>query len=584
MSSTSEEIEPHILHKYEIIQKLGKGAYGVVWKAIDRKKKTVVAIKKVFDAFHNATDAQRTFREVMFLQELKGHDNIVSLQNIIRAENNKDLYLVFDFMETDLHAVIRANILEEIHKQYIIYQLLKALKYIHSGELIHRDLKPSNLLLNSECHSKVADFGLARSVAAKEDCTPIMTEYVATRWYRAPEILLGSTKYTKAVDMWSVGCILGELIIGKAIFPGNSTLNQIERILELTGKPKPEDIESIESPLAANILSQINVSKKKSFQSFFGNASDVALDLLKKLLVFNPNNRLTADEALKHKYVEQFSSPEEEIICKETIKISMDDNKKFQISEYREALYKLIQDRKRLDKTGLRGPGYYARQQVPQSTSQPQPSQNQTPQPSSQHTYSQNSSMISNNGANGGSNASGQHQQQQQQPVYAKQYSAPQYEEKVQQQPAPQEKKRDSVYNGTSKPNATTYSNNSYATMSNSGNQQNMYQNTTTSTKAQQPSGTSAQGSGLGKQPSSYGTVYGGNYPSGTTNAKPSGTTASGGTAVAGGNTANYYYPSTYQPSTQSNPNSRPVSQSGTSHSYVMKSNAQGTSGVVKKK
>ncbi len=108
----------------------------------------------------------------------------------------------------------------EIHNKYIIYQLLKALKYMHSGDLIHRDLKPSNLLLNSECHMKVADFGLARSCSqSQNDCTaPIMTEYVATRWYRAPEILLGSTKYTKAVDMWSVGCILGELVNGKAIF------------------------------------------------------------------------------------------------------------------------------------------------------------------------------------------------------------------------------------------------------------------------------------------------------------------------------------------------------------------------------
>jgi mitogen-activated protein kinase 15 len=181
----------------------------------------------------------------MFLQELAGHENIVTLFTIIRAENNKDLYLVFDFMETDLHAVIRANLLEDVHKKYIIYQypvslfrILKAIKYMHSGGLIHRDLKPSNILLDSECLAKVADFGLARSVAsADKNEEAILTEYVATRWYRAPEILLGSSKYTKAVDMWSVGCILGEMFVGKAIFPGNSTLNQIERILELLGKP-----------------------------------------------------------------------------------------------------------------------------------------------------------------------------------------------------------------------------------------------------------------------------------------------------------------------------------------------------------
>jgi mitogen-activated protein kinase 15 len=139
-----------------------------VWKAIDKKTKDIVALKKNFDAFQNATDAQRTFREIIFLQELSGHENIIRLQNVIRAENDRDIYLVFDFMDTDLHAVIRANILEDIHKQYIIYQVLKCLKYMHSANLLHRDLKPSNLLLNSECHVKVADFGLARYLDTKE--------------------------------------------------------------------------------------------------------------------------------------------------------------------------------------------------------------------------------------------------------------------------------------------------------------------------------------------------------------------------------------------------------------------------------
>lgn len=205
---------------------IGKGAYGIVWKAIDRKTKEIVALKKNFDAFQNATDAQRTFREIIFLQELSGHENIIRLQNVMRAENDRDIYLVFDFMDTDLHAVIRANILEDIHKQYIIYQVLKCLKFMHSANILHRDLKPSNLLLNSECHVKVADFGLARSLDIKDtDTQPLLTDYVATRWYRAPEILLGSNKYTKGVDMWSMGCILAELLLGKPCFPGTSTLN-----------------------------------------------------------------------------------------------------------------------------------------------------------------------------------------------------------------------------------------------------------------------------------------------------------------------------------------------------------------------
>ena len=561
--SSSEEIEPHILRKFEIIQKLGKGAYGVVWKAIDRKYKQVVALKKVFDAFHNATDAQRTFREIMFLQELNGHENIIRLLNIIKAENNKDIYLVFDFMETDLHAVIRANILEEIHKQYIVYQVLKSLKYIHSGDLIHRDLKPSNILLNSECHAKVADFGLARSVAAKEDTTPIlMTEYVATRWYRAPEILLGSTKYTKAVDMWSVGCILGELIVGKAIYPGNSTLNQIERILELTGKPKPEDIDSIESPLAANILSQINVTKKKTFQSMFSNASDTALDLLKRLLVFNPNNRLTAEEALKHKYVEQFSSPEEEIECKELIKISMDDNKKFSIKEYREALYADIAKRKKEQRKKWQQK-YYSQLGITnesgnQQQQAPQMAQSQVQQTNVYH--NPNSSMIST-GTGGGVNSS-----QISQSGYSRTYnnhSVDKNEEKTQ---ALQEKKQNAIYNAGNSRSPGPYAGTAY-----SNTNQTIYQNST-STKPQSSVG-SSQSSTLGKQ-NSYSTVYG-QYPSGT-NPKPSGTMTSNATP-------NYYYPSSYQ---QAQPiaQSRPVSQSGNNHAYVTKSNSQSHSAQIKKK
>ena len=182
-----EEIEPQILRKYEIIQKLGKGAYGVVWKSIDRKQKQLIALKKVFDAFHNRADAKRTFREVMYLKNIE-HDNIIRLLHVYKAENNKDLYLVFEFMESDLHSVIRANVLEESHKKYIIYQILKGIKYLHSGDLVHRDLKPSNILMNVDCLAKIADFGLARSLLSQDQDSsePMNTEYVATRWYRAP--------------------------------------------------------------------------------------------------------------------------------------------------------------------------------------------------------------------------------------------------------------------------------------------------------------------------------------------------------------------------------------------------------------
>ena len=167
-TQTSLDIDSHIGKKYEIRRRLGKGAYGVVWKATDRRSGTVVAVKKIFDAFRNRTDAQRTFREIVFLKEFGNHPNIIQLLNVHRASNDKDLYLVFEFMETDLHHVIKkGNILKGIHKQYIMYQLFKATQFLHSGNVIHRDQKPSNILLDSQCNCKLADFGLARSLSVK---------------------------------------------------------------------------------------------------------------------------------------------------------------------------------------------------------------------------------------------------------------------------------------------------------------------------------------------------------------------------------------------------------------------------------
>ena len=140
-TNPSEHVEKHVLRRLELAQRLGRGAYGVVWKVIEKRSRSVIALKKCFDAFRNATDAQRTYREVSYLRELTGHENIIRLQHIIKADNDLDIYLTFDYMETDLHAVIRAQILSPMHEKYICYQLLKALKYVHSAMIVHRDVK-----------------------------------------------------------------------------------------------------------------------------------------------------------------------------------------------------------------------------------------------------------------------------------------------------------------------------------------------------------------------------------------------------------------------------------------------------------
>jgi mitogen-activated protein kinase 15 len=157
-----------------------------VWKVTDKKTRKIKALKKNFDAFNNSTDAQRTYREIMFLMELS-HPNIIKLEEVIRAENNRDIYLVFEHMDIDLFTLIREDILAERHRKFIFYQMARALYYLHSGGLIHRDIKPSNVLVNENCEAKLCDFGLVRSLDdGPEDPQDVLTEYIATRWYRAP--------------------------------------------------------------------------------------------------------------------------------------------------------------------------------------------------------------------------------------------------------------------------------------------------------------------------------------------------------------------------------------------------------------
>ncbi|XP_072458676.1 mitogen-activated protein kinase 15 isoform X2 [Notamacropus eugenii] len=344
------EVDEHVSQRYHIKRRLGKGAYGIVWKAVDRRTGEIVAIKKIFDAFRNKTDAQRTFREIMFLQEFDNHPNIIGLLNVIRAENDRDIYLVFESMDTDLHSVIRkGNLLKDIHKCYILYQLLRATKFIHSGNVIHRDQKPSNVLLDADCCVKLCDFGLARSLSQlhEEPGNPALTEYVATRWYRAPEILLSSHRYTQGVDMWSLGCILGEMLLGRPLFPGTSTLNQLELILAAIPAPNKEDFLAIGSDYSASVLQRMGSRQLLTLDSRLPPSTPPeALDLLQRLLVFDPEKRLTADEALRHPYVRRFHCPDKEPALEHKVILPVDDGVQLSVVEYRNRLYKMILERR----------------------------------------------------------------------------------------------------------------------------------------------------------------------------------------------------------------------------------------------
>jgi len=255
------------------------------------------------------------------------------------------------------------------------------LKFMHSGQMLHRDIKPSNILLNSDCQVKVCDFGLARSVVQQQDnaTNPVLTDYVATRWYRAPEILLGSTSYMKGVDLWSVGCILGELLSGKPIFPGTSTMNQLDRIMEVTGRPSTEDVEAIKSPFAATMLESLPMSRPRPLSEMFPSASVEALDLLRLCLQFNPNKRITAKDALRHPYVVQFHNPDDEFDCDRTIRIPIDDNTKLTVQDYRDRLYNEVlkkkKEQRRSHRRNLEMQQTQAGGAAPQQTYQPQAAQ-----------------------------------------------------------------------------------------------------------------------------------------------------------------------------------------------------------------
>lgn len=331
---------------------------------MNRKDGKTVALKKCFDAFRCDVDAQRTYREVMYLKGLSeddGHPNIVKLLDLIRSNNDRDLYITFEYMETDLSQVIKARILEHTHIQYITYQLLCALKFIHSAKLLHRDIKPSNILVDSSCAIKICDFGLCRSTDGVESGEGlVLTDYIATRWYRSPEVLMGSRRYTEGIDLWSVGCIVGEMFRTRPLLPGASSMAQVERIFELTGNPTAHDVKSWQSQFATAMLENVQAKSRVRLDDLCHNLPRDAKHLMKSLFKLNPAKRGTATSTLEHDYVKDFHDPEKEIIYPHgPIKIGIDDSTKMRAHEYRSALYQNIDEQKRslaLQSTSLTAP------------------------------------------------------------------------------------------------------------------------------------------------------------------------------------------------------------------------------------
>ncbi|KAH7513082.1 hypothetical protein FEM48_Zijuj12G0158700 [Ziziphus jujuba var. spinosa] len=294
------------------IRPIGRGAYGIVCAAVNSETGQEVAIKKIGNAFDNRIDAKRTLREIKLLRHME-HENIISIKDIIRPpekENFNDVYIVYELMDTDLHQIIRSS--QQLTDDHCrVDTALLWLKYVHSANVLHRDLKPSNLLLDANCDLKIGDFGLARTTSE----TDFMTEYVVTRWYRAPELLLNCSEYTAAIDIWSVGCILGEIVTRQPLFPGKDYVHQLRLITELIGSPDDSSLGFLRSDNARRYVRQLPQYPRQQFSLRFPNMSSGAVDLLDKMLVFDPNKRITVDEALCHPYLAPLHDINEEPVC-----------------------------------------------------------------------------------------------------------------------------------------------------------------------------------------------------------------------------------------------------------------------------
>ncbi|KAK4047694.1 mitogen activated protein kinase [Microbotryomycetes sp. JL201] len=312
----SRKIQFTVGTKYQVHHIIGEGAYGVVASAIHRETGTKVAIKKI-SPFDHSMFALRTLRELKLLRYF-AEMGIILMHDVIRPksfETFSEVYIIQELMETDLHRVIRTQQLSDDHIQYFAYQTFRALKVLHSADVLHRDLKPSNLLLNANCDLKVCDFGLARSTqTAERDEHGIgfMTEYVATRWYRAPEIMLTFKQYTKAIDIWSVGCIIGEMISRKPLFPGRDYHTQLQMILDVTGTPTIDEFQAISSKRSRDYLRTMTPRKKVPISVIYPGATAEACDLIERCLTFDPKKRITVEQALAHPYLAAYHDPEDE--------------------------------------------------------------------------------------------------------------------------------------------------------------------------------------------------------------------------------------------------------------------------------
>ncbi|KAG8343755.1 Protein kinase domain [Trypanosoma vivax] len=296
--------------KYTVLKILGMGAYGIACSCLNEETQEKVSIKKCRDVFRDLDDGRRVLREIAMMRFFN-HENLLHVMDILPPMENyeefRDVYIVTPLKDVDMNVVLRSRqVLEEAHVRYFVYQILRGLKYLHSAGVAHRDLKPANLVTDISCELKIIDFGLSRSIAMPQ---LELTDYVITRWYRPPELLLENTSYNTAVDIWSVGCIMAEMYNRKPVLPGRNTIDQLRLICTHIGKPPSEMVESADALEKLHDLPNGKLDMSKLVPDL---TNPDGIDFLTKMWELNPAKRPSAKELLSHPFMAQMHDEDDE--------------------------------------------------------------------------------------------------------------------------------------------------------------------------------------------------------------------------------------------------------------------------------